>query len=136
MHCSRKPFEDEMISGGTARVFDDLAVVVKIINEEIERLNALFEAALDAFPFRRADDARDEVEGQRFFDPGAFAIDDRSECWPGSRRAVGGELAVHEFAIGERLHVTRKRAGGGAWLAALAEHLVKEVAKLVIVKFH
>ena len=56
-------------------VFDDLLLVVNVVNEEVQGLNALPQPALDPFPILRADQARDEIKWEYLFLSLLFAID-------------------------------------------------------------
>jgi len=48
-------------------VFEDVLFVVDVVQEQVERLDALDKAALDSLPFLERDDARDEVDGGTSF---------------------------------------------------------------------
>ncbi len=58
---------------------DDLARVVDVVDEVVQRADALREAALDRAPFLAAEHARDEVERE-----GPFVASRRRSSW--SRR--------------------------------------------------
>ncbi len=45
-------------------VFQDFLVVVNVVDEFVEGVDALLQAALDPVPFLGADDARNQVEGK------------------------------------------------------------------------
>src|SRR5207247_275797 len=45
-------------------ILEDLLLVINVVNEAVERVNALLEAAIDVVPLGSADDARDQVEGK------------------------------------------------------------------------
>jgi hypothetical protein len=107
---------------------DDLATVVDVVDEVVERTDALREASLDRRPLGGGDDARDEVERER-------AVADRPL---GIRTAgVEGDPLLHEDRVtpaagrGQRLGPERservhQRSRVRARHAAHVEHLVEE----------
>jgi len=48
--------------------------VVDVVDEQVQRVDALLEATLDRPPLGRPDDARDQVEGKDAFNAGVIAI--------------------------------------------------------------
>ena len=48
--------------GGNDPVLDDLLLVIDVVDERVQRVDALLQPALDPCPLRGAHDARDEVE--------------------------------------------------------------------------
>ena len=56
-------------------VLEDLALVVNVVKEHVQRADALDHAGLDLLPFRRCEYARDQVEGQDAVDRGRVRID-------------------------------------------------------------
>ena len=50
-------------------VFQDFLVVVDVVDEFVQRVDALLEAALDPVPFLSADDTRNQVERENSFVP-------------------------------------------------------------------
>ena len=60
MHCFRKTLAELIDLGGNDAVLEDLLVVVDVVDEQVQRVDALLEAALDRSPIRAAgDDPRD-----------------------------------------------------------------------------
>src|SRR6266568_3157580 len=116
-------------------VLDDFLLVVKIIDEQVQRPDALFQTALDAVPFRGRHDAGNEIEGQRFLHTGAFPVNVKRDPHL-DQRLVGGLLTDYQFTVGQRLDVSRQRPGRSARLSIFSDHLIEEIAGLVAAKFH
>ena len=107
---------------------DDLAPVVDVVDELVERADALREAALDRRPLGRGDDARHEVERERPVAHGSLGVrtggvegdpllhEDRVAPAPGGGQRLGPERLQR---VDQRLRVRARRA-------ALVEHLVVE----------
>ncbi len=55
-------------------VFNDLLVVINVVDELIQDVDTLLEAAFNPFPFVRTNDARDQVEGKRALRAGGIAV--------------------------------------------------------------
>ena len=88
--------------GGNGAVLEDFLVVIDVVDEGVERVDALLEAAFDAVPFVRRDDARDQVEGEDAFGAGGVAVDVEGDAQL-QQQALGGVLVAEQLAIGERL---------------------------------
>ena len=114
---------------------DDFLVVVNVVDEQVQRTDALLEAGVNAGPLLGGHDARKDVEGENFLHAGLLAIDVEGDAHL-EQQALGGALAVEDFAGGkggqrvEQPARTGTRAGGGG------EHFVVESAHIVIVKAH
>ena len=80
-------------------VADDFPFVVKVVDEKIQRPDALFQSAFDAVPLHSRDDAGHQVERQCFFHPGAFAVNVEGDAHL-NQRLVGGLLARDQFSVG------------------------------------
>src|SRR5205085_6145515 len=80
-------------------VLEDLLLVIDIVDEAVERVDALLEAALDVVPLGGADDARDQVEGEDALGALIVAVD------------VEGDAELQEEPFGGVL-VAEKLAGG------------------------
>ena len=59
---------------GNDLILKDLLLVIDVVDKEIQRIDTLLQAPLDPLPFRRLDDARDDVEGENPFRPGTIAV--------------------------------------------------------------
>src|SRR5262249_22928322 len=55
-------------------VLDDFLTVVNVVNEKVQRTNALLESPFNAGPFLGGDDARKDVERKNFFHASLLAI--------------------------------------------------------------
>ena len=75
MQGLRKLREVATISSGTMPSLIDLALVIQVVDEEIQRRQPLHQAGGDAVPFLRGDDPRNDVEGPGAVDVLAFAVD-------------------------------------------------------------
>ena len=91
-------------------VGQDAAFVVDVVQKQIERGDALRQAALDVAPFRAGDDARQQVVGKDAL--GAFfaAVDGEGDALI-QKREVGGLLAAADFLGGQRGKSFQQRAG-------------------------
>src|ERR1051325_2924755 len=110
------PFRRSNDMRGNDAVFEDFGSVIEVVDEKVQRENALFKAALDAIPFGGGHDAWHQVEGERLLDPGTLAIDVESNSHL-DESAVGGLLTVAQLALGKGLDVARKMSSGGARFA-------------------
>jgi hypothetical protein len=89
--------------------------VIKIVNEQVQGADALDEALLDARPFRGGNNARNQVERKRFFDPRAFAIDVESDAGL-DERAVSGDWRFFNSPSGsEAMFRASGRAAARGW---------------------
>ncbi len=75
---------------------EDAAVVVNVVEEEVERLDALEQAGLHRLPFRGGDRPGDEVEGENLLDPAAVGIDGKGDALV-DEDEVGGGAALLEL---------------------------------------
>jgi len=93
---------------------DDVLVVVDVVHEHVERLDALDQARLQRRPFVRGDDARDGVEGDQAFGAGAVAIHGE-----GDADAAESEIGLGALAFDALARLARKP---GAELAIVFAH--------------
>jgi hypothetical protein len=61
-------------SAGTTPAFEDLLVVVDVVDEAVERRDALAQAALHLAPLGARDHARDQVERDQALGAGAVLV--------------------------------------------------------------
>src|SRR5208283_5854070 len=61
-------------------VLDDLLVVVNVIDEQVERLDPLFEPLFDPAPFGSRNDPREDVEGKYLLQARLLAINVESDA--------------------------------------------------------
>ena len=76
--------EDQV--GRDAAGADDLLAVIDVVEEGIQRPDALLDAALEQPPFRRGDDARDEIERDQPLERILAAIDGEGDAEPPEER--------------------------------------------------
>ena len=89
--------------GGNGAVLEDLLVVVDIADEGVERVDALLEAAFNAFPFVGRDNARDQVEGKDPLRAGGIPVDVEGDAQL-QQQPLGGVLVTEQLAIGQGLN--------------------------------
>ena len=70
---------------------EDLLVVIDVVEEDVDRLDALDAAPLDQIPFGAVEDAGDEVEGDQTFGRAAFSINGEGDAEP-AKQLLGGVL--------------------------------------------
>ena len=85
---------DQML--GDDPVSNDLLVVVDVVDEQIQRFDALAQAGLDAGPLVVADDPRQYVERPDLLDPGLVAVDVEGNAHVAEVQ-LRGDLAVAEL---------------------------------------
>src|SRR5207302_531908 len=105
------------------------------VDEQVQRVNALLEAAFEAGPFGARNNARHEIEWERFFNAGAFAIDVEGDAHL-NQGPISRQLARHQFFVGQGREIAREMPRGGPRLPVLAKHLVKARVQLVAIKLH
>ena len=64
---------DQFFRNGS--IFDDFAVVIDIIDKQIQGVDSLLQPAFNGLPFIGIDDAGEQVEGPDFFGTGFVTID-------------------------------------------------------------
>ena len=120
-------------------VGEDAAFVVDVFQEEVERHDALGEAALDLIPFCLGDDAGEQVVGEDLFFAFVAAVDGEGDALI-EEAEVRCLLAALKFAFGkvgevveQRLVVLVKLGGIGVGRFFRAqEHLVVRVVEQIV----
>jgi len=106
---------ENLFSGNYAR-FENLLVVVNVVNEGVERAHALLQAGLEPNPFFQRQDAGHDVEGDEAL--GAFVLTVHGEGDADAmEEGVGlGALLCQSFGglMGEPLGVAQVVRAGGA----------------------
>ena len=90
--------------------------MVDVVDEVVERVDALLEAALDPVPFLGRHDARNQVEGEDAFGAGGVAVDVEGDAQL-QQQALGGVLAAQQLPVVERFDGVEQQAGLGPGLA-------------------
>ena len=109
-HCFRKLLAVSDDLGGDDAVLDDLLLVVDVVDEEVQRVDALLEAPLDPVPLGRRHDARDEIEGKDPLGAGAVAVDVERDPHV-QERALGRLLPAQQLAVA----ASSRSAGPAPW---------------------
>ena len=112
-------------------VVDDAPVVVEIVDEVIQRLQPLNQAALDARPLRRLDRARNDVERPRAVDVLAFGVDRERDAHLDDR-PLGVGLPLGERTPAERRQIVGELSGRRPGRAGRGEQLVVEARSVGI----
>ena len=71
---------------------DDLLAMVDVVHEGVERAHALLDAGGEAAPFRRAQDARDDVEGNEALGGAVVAVDGEGDAGAAKQRSASSRL--------------------------------------------
>ncbi len=104
---------------------EDLLVVIDVVEEDVDRLDALNAAPLDQIPFGAVEDAGNEVEGDQTFGRAAFSINGEGDAEP-AKQLLGGVLLGDERIDRE---IVEHAGNGGVSVPDLAvrrAHLVEE----------
>ena len=109
--------------------------MIKIVDEPVERLDALFQTAVDPAPLVRAHDPGDQIEREDLLRPRVRAIDVESDAHV-EERLLGRLLAVEQLARRQLLEVAPKRARRRAREPGAGEHLVVKLTEVVTVESH
>jgi hypothetical protein len=101
--------------------------VIDVVEEGVDRLDALKAAAFDEVPFRAVEDARDEVERDQPFGRAALGIDGKGDAEPAKqllRRVLLGDERLDREIVEE----ARKRGISRPDVTAGRTHLIEELA--------
>ena len=116
-------------------IFQDLLVVVDIVDEFVQDMDALLEAALDHIPLGGAHDARDQIERKDALGAGSLAIHVERDAHL-QQRALGRLLPAGQLSRGERFDIPSQRPCSRPRLSVLTEHLIEEIAGFVVGESH
>ena len=116
-----------------AAVFQDALAAVDVLQEQVQRRDALRQAALDTLPFRVGQDARHQVEGEQPLGAASIAVNGEGDALhqKGEVRQLPALLKLrrrHVRQLGEQPGVMGPR------LPRPDEHLVIERAGVVALK--
>ena len=129
---SRRKWRHERTSErGIRAVLEDPLRAVDVLQEQIQRDDALRQAALDAVPLRARQDARDEVEGEQPLGAEAVAVDGEGDALE-QEREVGQAPALLELRRRHLRQLVEERHAVRPRLAAAGEHLVVERSGIVV----
>src|SRR4051794_11233166 len=96
-------------------VLDDLLLVINVVQEKIQRDDALREATFEIFPFLGRNNARHEIERKNTLGAAGIAIDVE-------RHALAKEREIHRMAFGVKI-LASQAAEGGIQFFVMAENL-------------
>src|SRR5262245_3047051 len=83
--------------GGDDAIFEDMLLLIHIVNEEIESLNALLQATLDDSPVGGFHNTWNDIKGKDPFRPSFVAIHVEGDPHV-EEGLLGSPLAVQEFS--------------------------------------
>ena len=84
--------DDQLL--GDAAGLDDLLAMVDVVHEGVERAHALLDAGCEPAPLRRAQDARDDVEGDEPLGRRLVAVDGEGDAGAAEQRLGVRALAL------------------------------------------
>ena len=109
--------------------------MIDVVNDEVERADALLQAALDEAPFRRRDDPWHQIERKDPLGSSPIAVDVEGNAHV-EERALRGLLPPEELAVGQSFDELAERARRRARLAVGVEHFIEEAAGFVVGEPH
>ena len=109
----------------------DPLLVIEVVQEHIQRGDALHQPALDVLPLGARDDARDGIEGHDPLRALVVAIDGEGDALieEGLRREA---ILPLDLRVGQFVETPEHRAAMRAHRAGRAEHLIEKIADLVV----
>ena len=116
-------------------VLQDLLVVINVVDELVERVDALLEAALDPVPLLGADDARNQVEGENALRARRISVDVEGDAHL-EEQALRRALAAQKLALLERLDGVEQQASLRPHHSGIVEHLIPESLGLISIEPH
>ena len=127
------PRVDEPV--GYDAILDDPALVVDIVDEQVEGVDPLLQAALDRRPLGGVDDPRHDVERPDLLRPRLVAVDVERDPHR-EERLVGSPLPGGKLAVREGGETTDELLGARSGLERFVEKLVPESVGGVRPKVH
>jgi len=113
----------------------DAGLTVHVVDEGIERRDALGEPPFQKFPFGGLDDPGDDVEGKDLFRPVFVAVDGEGDAHV-VKGLLGDGLPGQDLAGVKRNNLVIKHAASGPGATGRLEHLIEEGAEIVRGKVH
>src|SRR5437899_12323673 len=98
--------------------------MIKLIDEKIERAEALLQPALQAVPFDPGDDARNQIKRERLFDTAIVAVNVESDASL-EERPLGGLLPRFQFAWRKRFDFFGEQSSRPARQPVFANHFIE-----------
>src|ERR1035437_9513154 len=116
-------------------VVEDLLLVVKVIDEQVQRVNALLETLFQPAPLDRRDNARHNVEREDLLHARLLAVHIEGDPHL-HQRALGGRLSPHKLPLRKRLNAVHQVARARAGRLGVRQELVIEAPYLIAGKIH
>jgi hypothetical protein len=116
-------------------VFDNLLLVVDVVDELVQSVDALFEPLFNPLPFLCLYDARDDIEGEDFFCGCVVSVNIESDAAL-EQSALGSLLAAQKLSFRKRFDFLLEQSGARAGTSIAEKHLIIEIACIVGIKFH
>ena len=113
-------------------VLENLLVVIDIVDELVQRVDALAEPAFDPVPLLGANDARDQVEWKDALRAGGVAVDVERDPHL-QQQTLGRTLAAEKLPFFKRLNRFQEKTGLRPGTSPAFEHLVVKTFRLVAV---
>ena len=104
--------------------------MIEVVQEQVERPDALLQAALDVLPLGRRDQARHQVEGHDLLDALGALVDGEGDATR-LERQLGRALATGHLVGPQQRQSAGHHRVVGADVVRRVEHLVPEVAHVV-----
>ena len=111
-------------------VLEDLLVVVNIVQEQVERHDALGEPGLQMLPLGGGHHPRDRIEGENPLGAAVVVIDIEGDALA-QEVEFGIRLAREEVLLVELAEFAQQRRAMGAHRTIGAEHFVVKIARIV-----
>ena len=114
-------------------VLDDFLLVINVLEEQVERRDALGQSALNVLPLAGGNDARHEVDGEDALRAARVAIDVEGDALTEEGEVHGMPPAI-EFVALKLVEESVEFAVMRQHLATAAEHFIEERLTVVAVK--
>ncbi len=92
---------------GDDTVFDDLLLVVNVVDKQVQGGDPLGQPPLEPVPLAGPEHPRHDVEGDDAFGPLSVPVDVEGDAQP-QHRAVGRELPAFEIVAGHPLQIGKQ----------------------------
>src|SRR6266568_2701945 len=116
-------------------IAQDFLVMINVVNEQVQRVDALLETLLDPAPFGGRNNPRQNIEREDFFHSRLLPIHVEGDAHL-QQRSFGCPLAIKDFVFRQGLQGVEQAARRCAWPCRRSEHFVEELADFVIVEAH
>ena len=107
--------------------------MVDVVDEHVQRCDALLQSALQIFPLGGGDDARQHVERKDPLGAGLVAVHAEGDAHA-QQRTLGRRLTTLQFAGTKRLYTLDENASVGPRLAIITDQFIVKAAGFVVLK--